>query len=147
MGYAVAGIVGAAIARPDRDCIALTADGSMMMHGAEIHTAVTEKLDILFVVLNNNSHGIGAKAQEIFYEGRVQGTTYAPVDCATLARGYGVEYVDRVLDPSELDAKLLAAFCRPGVRVVEIVIPKDACPPMLNFLQHAVGEPQSHIFD
>jgi acetolactate synthase-1/2/3 large subunit len=74
-------------------------------------------------------------------------TTYAPVDCATVAKGYGVEYVDRIVDPSEVDVKLLAAFSRPGVRVVEIVIQKDACPPMLNLLQHAVGEPQSGIFE
>jgi acetolactate synthase-1/2/3 large subunit len=147
MGYAVAGIVGAAIARPERDSIALTADGSLMMHGAEIHTAVSEKLDALFVVLNNRSHGIGVKAQEIFYEGRVQGTTYAPVDCATLARGYGVEYVDRIVASDEVDAKMSAAFERRGVRVVEVVIQRDACPPMLSFLQQAAGGPRTSIFD
>jgi thiamine pyrophosphate-dependent acetolactate synthase large subunit-like protein len=119
----------------------------VMMHGAEIHTAVSEKLDVLFVVLNNNSHGIGTKAQEVFYEGRVQGTTYAPVDCALLARAYGVAYVDRIVAPSEVDAKMSAAFKRRGVRVVEVVIQKDACPPMLSFLQHAAGEPRSSIFD
>jgi acetolactate synthase-1/2/3 large subunit len=147
MGYAVAGIIGAAIARPDRDSIVLTADGSVMMNGAEIHTAVSEKLDILFVVLNNNSHGIGTKAQEIFYERRLQGTTYAPVDCAMLARGYGAPYVDRIVASDEVDAKMSAAFNRRGVRVVEVLIQKDACPPMLNFLQHAAREPHTGIFD
>jgi len=42
---------------------------------------------------------------------------------------------------------MAAAFKRRGVRVVEVVIRRDACPPMLNFLQHAAGQPQSGIFD
>jgi len=53
MGVAIPYAVGAKAARPDKQVIALTGDGSFGMNGFEIETAVREKLPIITVICNN----------------------------------------------------------------------------------------------
>jgi acetolactate synthase-1/2/3 large subunit len=55
MGYGVAMTVGAMMARPDQPHCAVVGDGSLWMHGIEIHTAVRYKLPMVIVVINNSS--------------------------------------------------------------------------------------------
>lgn len=54
MGFAVAGVVGAKMGAPDKDCVALVGDCAFMMHGAEISTAAQQKVGAVWVVLNDN---------------------------------------------------------------------------------------------
>jgi acetolactate synthase I/II/III large subunit len=54
MSYARAGALGA----PGRHAVALVGDAAFAMNGFEVHTAVDEHLPIIWVVLNNNGHGI-----------------------------------------------------------------------------------------
>jgi thiamine pyrophosphate-dependent acetolactate synthase large subunit-like protein len=53
MGVAVPNAVGAQVAKPGKQVIALTGDGSFGMNGFEIETAVREKLPVLTVICNN----------------------------------------------------------------------------------------------
>lgn len=53
MGVAIPFSVGAQAAKPDKQVIALTGDGSFGMNGFEIETAVREKMPIITVISNN----------------------------------------------------------------------------------------------
>ncbi len=53
MGVAVPNAIGAQVAKPDKQVIALTGDGSFGMNGFEIDTAVRENLPIITVICNN----------------------------------------------------------------------------------------------
>lgn len=53
MGVAIPFAVGAKAAKPDKQVIALTGDGSFGMNGFEIETAVRNKLPIITVISNN----------------------------------------------------------------------------------------------
>ncbi|MBM4436212.1 MAG: thiamine pyrophosphate-binding protein [Actinobacteria bacterium] len=53
MGVAVPNAIGAQAAKPDKQVIALTGDGSFGMNGFEIETAVREKLPVITVICNN----------------------------------------------------------------------------------------------
>jgi thiamine pyrophosphate-dependent acetolactate synthase large subunit-like protein len=53
MGVAIPNAIGAQVARPDKQVIALTGDGSFGMNGFEIDTAVREHLPVITVICNN----------------------------------------------------------------------------------------------
>jgi acetolactate synthase-1/2/3 large subunit len=63
MGVAVPYALGAKIAKPDKQVIALSGDGSFGLNGMEMDTAVRHNIPILVVVSNNGGWaGIGEMA-------------------------------------------------------------------------------------
>jgi acetolactate synthase-1/2/3 large subunit len=90
MGYAIAGAIGAQLGSPSGTrTVVFAGDGAFLMTGFEIHTAVDLGLPILFVVFNNNMHGMCVTRQQLFFESRLECVRYAPVDIALTARGFG----------------------------------------------------------
>lgn len=90
MGYALAGAIGAQLGSlPGTRTVVFVGDGAFLMSGLEIHTAVDLELPILFVVFNNNMHGMCVTRQQIFFESRLECARYAPVDIGLMARGLG----------------------------------------------------------
>jgi acetolactate synthase-1/2/3 large subunit len=65
MGWAIGAALGAALAYRDAPIICITGDGSMLMLGQEITVAVTEKLSVIFVVLNDGSYGMVKHGQQL----------------------------------------------------------------------------------
>ncbi len=57
MGYGVAVGIGAKMARPTQPCVSVVGDGSMLMHGMEIQTAVRYNVPLVIVVINNSALG------------------------------------------------------------------------------------------
>lgn len=57
MGYGIAMAIGAWMARPKRPHVAIVGDGSLLMHGMEIQTAVRFKVPLVVVVINNGALG------------------------------------------------------------------------------------------
>ena len=57
MGYGVAMTIGAKMARPSQPHCAVVGDGSLLMHGMEIHTAVRYKVPMVITVINNSALG------------------------------------------------------------------------------------------
>ncbi|WP_337261761.1 MULTISPECIES: thiamine pyrophosphate-binding protein [unclassified Serratia (in: enterobacteria)] len=57
MGWAICAGIGIKLAAPQRDCLVVTGDGCMLMHGMEIQTAARYQVKMTFVVMNNSAHG------------------------------------------------------------------------------------------
>ncbi len=55
MGYGISMAIGAWLARPEKPCVTVIGDGSMLMGGMELHTAVRHKIPIVIVVMNNEA--------------------------------------------------------------------------------------------
>jgi acetolactate synthase-1/2/3 large subunit len=55
MGWSASAIIGASIAQGNRPALALIGDGSFLMGGTAVATAVEQNLPIVWVVLNNRS--------------------------------------------------------------------------------------------
>jgi len=95
-------------------------------------------LPILFVVFNNAMHGMCVTRQQTFFAGRLECVRYAPVDIATLARGFGGPsrlWIGRARSKEELRAALhehIAQAFRPGV--LELVLAREEVPPFTPFL-------------
>ncbi len=79
MGWSLPGAIGARFARPEQPVVVLVGDGSFMMTGSAVSTAVEYRLPIVFVVLNNATLQIERELMIKFY-GRHALTDYVRVD-------------------------------------------------------------------
>ena len=139
MGYAVGGAIGAQLGSgPRKRTMAFVGDGAFLMSGLEIHTAVELGLPILYVVFNNSGHGMCVTRQKLYFEGRVECSTYPRVDFAQLSRGLGGPerlWVGKASTAAELERCLdeyLASSHLPGV--LELNISQEEMPPFVPFL-------------
>jgi acetolactate synthase-1/2/3 large subunit len=118
----------------------ITGDGSFLMQGLEVHTAVELGLPILFVVFNNGRHGMCVTRQQLYFEGRVECSEYAPAAIATIARGMGSPeqlWCASASSRHELELRLAeyeaASPRRPGV--LELRLGAEEMPPFAPFLE------------
>jgi len=106
MGYGLGAAIGASIATGGKRTVLLTGDGSFGMNLTEMATAVTQKLPITIVLLNNSSLGMVRQWQSLFYDSRYSNTTLErKTDFPALAGAFGaVGY--RANDLTQLDEAL-----------------------------------------
>jgi 3D-(3,5/4)-trihydroxycyclohexane-1,2-dione acylhydrolase (decyclizing) len=119
MGYEIAGALGVKMAAPDRDVFAMVGDGSYLMLGTEIVTAIQEGIKLIIVLVDNHGfNSIGALSRSLGTDGF--GTQYRfrkdgsigldsekasgavlPIDLVANARSLGADAV-RVSSVDEL---------------------------------------------
>jgi acetolactate synthase-1/2/3 large subunit len=140
MGYSIGGAVGAQLgaAAGERTTV-VCGDGGFLMLGSEVHTAVDLGVPILFLILNDNRHGMCVSRQQLLFAGRLEATTYGTLSVADVVRGFGTPdrlWVGRAAGRDELAARLVEyhalADDRPGV--LEVVISRDEVPPVAMFV-------------
>lgn len=91
MGYAVAAPVGAGLAAPDRPVVAIVGDGSFLMNGFEVATAVNYKIPVTWVVLNNAMLGMVYHGRRLFKKPvpDAMDPCFQRVDYVKIAEGLG----------------------------------------------------------
>ncbi|MFT3926403.1 MAG: thiamine pyrophosphate-binding protein [Myxococcales bacterium] len=131
MGSAVAGVVGAAMAAPKRRAVALVGDGAFAMTGWEVHTAVEQRLPIVWVVLNNGGHGMVHHGDKLM-KGKDLGVALynVPIDCAAMACAMGARGV-RATSVSEFRRALTEALQSDGPVLIDAVVDPSEAPPTL----------------
>jgi acetolactate synthase-1/2/3 large subunit len=111
MGFCVPAAIGAKIGRPDVPVVAIDGDGSFQMTLQELATATTERVPVIFCVINNGVLGMVRQWQELFYEQRysqIELSMEVP-DLVKLADAMGcVGY--RCERPEDVDQTLDKAF-------------------------------------
>lgn len=127
MGHATAGIIGAKLAAPEANAIAIVGDGCFLMNGTELASAVELGLAIVWVVNVNSQLGM------IHYELRASGTTgsatFGTYDFAAFARSLGANGV--VCEDSDSLPSLIALGLgsdRPTV--IQVDVDPFVIPPM-----------------
>lgn len=92
MGYSVPAAVGAKLARPARDVVAVCGDGSFQMSMNELATIAQEKLNIKIIVMRNTVLGMVHELQDVHYGSRYAVTELDTFpDFVKLAESYGIE--------------------------------------------------------
>jgi thiamine pyrophosphate-dependent acetolactate synthase large subunit-like protein len=126
MAFALPAAIGAQLAYPDRQVIALAGDGGFGMLMADFLTAVKYKLPITVVVFNNGKLGLIQVEQETEGLPNFQTSLHNP-DFAEYARLCGGEGF-HVSDPEELEPALKQAFASNQACVVDVIINPDELP-------------------
>jgi acetolactate synthase-1/2/3 large subunit len=121
MGFGLPAAIGAQVALPNELVIDVAGDGSFEMTYQELSTVQTYGLPIKIVIINNGYLGMVRQWQELFWQGRYAGTSYAPFqpDFAKLAGAYGVPGTT-VTHPSELEDALAEALATDGPALVDV---------------------------
>lgn len=70
IGQGIAMAVGAALAEKNAKTVAIVGDGGAMLYLTEMLTAVEEKLDIVFILMNDNAYGVIKNIQDAQYDSR-----------------------------------------------------------------------------
>ena len=122
MGTGLPSAIGAKLANPERDVVALTGDGGLMMCIHELHTLAAEGIDVTVVALNNDDYAIISEAAERSYgfEPSTYGWADASLDLTTIAEGMGVA-AERVTERKEVAPAVDAARRSEGPSLVEVV--------------------------
>ena len=125
MGFGYGASVGAKTAFPGRTVMHITSDGCFHMNMNELCTAVTYKLPIISVVLNNSVLGMVRQWQTLFYGERYSCTTLdRETDYVKLAEAFGgVGYRCTTLE--ELNAALDKAVKSDKPVVIDAVIDRN----------------------
>jgi len=76
MGFGLPAAMGAKIARPDKVVVDLDGDGSFMMTGNNLATAVDEHIPIISVIFDNRTLGLVRQVQDLFQNKRIVGVDY-----------------------------------------------------------------------
>jgi len=146
MGYEIAAGVGIKLAAPEREVFVLVGDGSYLMLGQEIVTAVQERLRVIVVLVDNSGYSsIGSLSRSLGSEGF--GTLYRyrdggslgldrdgfegrplPVDLAANAESLGAR-VYRTRSIEELRSALVEARSDEGPVVIHITVDRHQSVP------------------
>ena len=101
--------IGAQAAYPDRQVVAYTGDGSLMMMMGELATLAQEQLPVKLIVNKNRTLGLIKWEQQIFLGNPEYGCDFADVDFVKVAEACGLHGV-RVDDPSRCRDQLAEAL-------------------------------------
>ena len=125
MGFGYGAAIGAQIAFPGRTVVHITGDGSFHMNLNEICTAVSYRLPIITVIMNNRVLGNVRQWQTMFYGSRYSQTDpHRKTDYVKLADAFGaVGY--RASNIAELREALRKAQQSDGPVLIDCRIDKD----------------------
>jgi acetolactate synthase-1/2/3 large subunit len=125
MGFGLPAAMGAKLALPHEQVVAIVGDGGFQMTNQELATAVQYDIPFKVLIMNNGYLGMVRQWQEMFYE-----RSYCEVDLSVapdfvkLTEAYGAAAF-RAKHPAELREKLSAWLAAPGVAVLDVVVSKE----------------------
>jgi len=134
MGYGFPAAMGAQMAFPDRQVIAVVGDGGFQMTLNDLATVVQYRVPVKIAIINNRALGMVRQWQEIFFEKRYCDTDldFAP-DFVKLAEAYGIrgarvehrtDVADAVQDfLGDREPRLIDFWVDPAENVYPIVPP------------------------
>jgi acetolactate synthase-1/2/3 large subunit len=129
MGWAIGGAVGTALANRAVPVVCITGDGSVLMNGQEMTVALTEKLTVLFVILNDAALGMVKHGQRLAGAEQI-GFELPTVDFRMMAESMGIpgHVIHTAQDFENLDMD--AILHHPGPTVLDVRVDREESPPM-----------------
>lgn len=136
MGWAVPAAMGAKLAMPERQVVAVVGDGDFMMSLPELGCAVMNDIPVVFMVQNNQGY-MSIRGGQRKFMGRHVGSEFNrhkgngqpwSADIAAVAKSFGVESW-KVTSDDQLESSLKAALDSGGPALVEVMTSRDAAGP------------------
>jgi len=125
MGFGLPAGMGAQVAFPDRQVIAVCGDGGFQMNMQEIATLVQNRLPLKICIMNNNYLGMVRQWQELFFEKRYSHTVLdLPIDYVKLAEAFGAKGF-HAAKPEEAEEIIEKGLKTPGPVLMEFKIARE----------------------
>jgi acetolactate synthase I/II/III large subunit len=131
MGHGTAAPIGAALACPNRPIISIIGDACFAMQGMELLTAVEYDLPVIWIVENNQMHGISWFGSQLVGDRQPLHAirNRRPVDIASIARAMGLRAAT-IDAPDRIQGALLEALGAAVPTVIEVRVAADIPPPL-----------------
>ncbi len=124
MGFALPAAIGAKMAAPDREVVAIAGDGGYQMTIQELGTIFQTKVPVKVVVLNNDFLGMVRQWQQLFFDKRYASTELVNPDFVAIAKGYHLP-AKRVTKRSELSAAVKEMMESKEAYFLEVCVEKE----------------------
>lgn len=137
MGWAIGASVGVAAAK-NAPVVCFTGDGSYLMAGQEITTALQENLNLLMVVLNDSALGMVRHGQHLS-GGEKIGNSLPVIRYSDMAKAMGIESYRVETMEQLLSLDIGSIVQRPGPCLLDVVVDRDEVPPMGSRMKVLTG--------
>jgi acetolactate synthase-1/2/3 large subunit len=122
LGTAIPYGIGAKLASPDRQVIAISGDGAFMFNIQDLETAARLELGkLIYIVGNNSAWGSMKSIQKLTKEQRYIDVEFGPFDFARCAEAFGC-HGESVSEPDELQPALKRAMDSNKPAVIDVKI-------------------------
>ena len=143
MGFGFPAAIGAKVAKPETDVVAVCGDGGFLMVCQDLATVKDYDIPVVICVLDNRYLGMVAQWQKLFYNNRISHTKLGEVpDFVKLAESFDIRG-EKVEKPGELRETLKDALRSGEPALIDVVIDPDEILPMVppgRGLTEIVGE-------
>jgi acetolactate synthase-1/2/3 large subunit len=142
LGYAIPGVVGARLARPDLPVVGLCGDGSFAMSAGDLATVARVGGPTIVILFNNGCYGWIKALLELYHAGRTFSVDFTePLNYAHVAQGFGLRTM-QVDDPEQVGSAIREALHYGGPFLIELSVAPEhqALPPVAPWQRLAQGE-------
>lgn len=124
MGFALPAAIGAKVARPDKEVIAVIGDGGYQMTLQELGTILQYKVPVKILVLNNSYLGMVRQWQQLFHEKRYSCTEMINPDFVKVAQAYDIP-AKKVTRREDLAGSLKELINADTAMFLEVVVGRE----------------------
>ncbi|AGS39374.1 Acetolactate synthase I/II/III large subunit [Cycloclasticus zancles 78-ME] len=134
MGWSVGSAIGTALAHPNDPVLCIVGDGSFLMSGNEITVALQEKLNIIFLVMNDQHLGMVKHGQRLNKSADIA-NTLPNISYALMASAMGImsHTIETAVDLLQLDTNKICE--RKGPTLLDVRIDAEEVPPIATRLK------------
>jgi acetolactate synthase-1/2/3 large subunit len=137
MGYALPAAIGASIALNKHRIICIEGDGSIQINIQELQTMVANNIPLKLFVFNNNGYGIIKQFQELYLNGRYEGTIpnkgITNPDFEKISNAYGINYSE-IGNNGEIETVLNKVLKTKKSEFINVLVnPNQKISPKLQF--------------
>jgi len=131
MGHGTVAPIGAALAHPNRPVFAIVGDGCFTMNGMDLLTAAECDVPVIWIVENNNMHGITWHGSKLVGQRKpLDAVVYRrPLEIAAIARAMGL-HASVVDAPDRLQQAVRDALALGGPALIEVRVDGRIAPPL-----------------
>lgn len=131
MGFGFPAAMGAKVALPDSDVVAVCGDGGFLMVSQDLATIKEYDIPVVICVLDNRYLGMVAQWQKLFYDERLSHTHLGEVpDFVKLAEAFGIKG-EKVEKPGEMKETLTRAIRSGEPTLIDVIIDPNEILPMV----------------
>ncbi len=144
VGFSLPAALGAKLAAPDRQVVALMGDGAFSMSFSALFTAVEYAIPIIAVVFDNSAWGAEKANQQYFYDANYVGTNLKSPDLVQLAATMGV-HACSAKNAEEIKQAISRALQQSdSASIIRIPVDPERFP--LPARRDALKKPERHVY-
>jgi acetolactate synthase I/II/III large subunit len=124
MGFALPAAMGAKVAQPETQVVAIIGDGGFQMTVQELGTIMQYKIPVKIIILNNNFLGMVRQWQQLFFDSRYSFTEMKNPDFIKLCQAYDIPAI-QVSDRAGLKKAVNTLLQTEGPCLLEAIVEKE----------------------